>query len=204
MNHPPGTVLHFKRFQFEGAATATRPAEKNKFFIVLRNLAGRLVLASLPTSQDQIPRAVEQAHGCMEYPTGDLTAYVFEALKPVATNGWYFSLRTYMYGYQVREYSYDTLARNHQGPGQEVNVKGRLTESEFTSMVHCLLRSIDLKRRFRVALDEARYEDGQLSEPSEYYGALQPSASTYVFGDPAARSPLAAGSLRSSGDPAEV
>jgi hypothetical protein len=170
MNHPPGTILHFNRFQFDEPATATRPAEKNKFFIVLRNLAGRLVLASLPTSKDRIPAVVEQAHGCMEYPTGDLTAYVFDARWPVATNGWGFSLRTYMYGYQVREYSYDTLSRNHHGPGHEVSVKGRLTEHEFTSMVRCLLRSIDLKRRLRRALDDARYEEDLLGEPMVHYG----------------------------------
>jgi len=171
MNHPPGTVLHFKRFQFDGPATVTRPAEKNKFFIVLRNLAGRVVLASLPTSKDRIPAAVEQEHGCMEYPTGDLTAYVFEALEPVATNGWFFPLRTYMYGYQVGEYNYDTLAGNHHGPGREMSVQGRLTAREFTDMVNCLLRSMDLKRRYRKALDEARYEEDRLSEPTLYHGS---------------------------------
>ena len=63
MNHSPGTILHFNRFQFEEAATATRPAEKNKFFIVLRNTAGHMVVACLPTSKDRIPEAVEQQHG---------------------------------------------------------------------------------------------------------------------------------------------
>src|SRR5688500_14041076 len=100
MNHLPGTILHFNRFQFEGPATATRPAEKNKFFIVLR------------------------------YPKGDLTAYVFEALAPVATNGWFFSLRTYMYGYQVSEYSYDNLSEKHSTSGREITVKGRLISKE--------------------------------------------------------------------------
>ncbi len=49
MKYPPGTILHFNRFQFEEPATATWPAEKNKFFIVLRNLAKEMVLANLPT-----------------------------------------------------------------------------------------------------------------------------------------------------------
>lgn len=171
MNHPPGTILHFNRFQFDEPATATRPAEKNKFFIVLRNLAGRMVLASLPTSKDQVPQAVEQRHGCVEYPSGNFTAYVFEALAPIATNGWFFSLRTYMYGYQVREYSYATLEQNHSGAGREVSVKGRLSPNEFSAMVQCLLRSIDLKRRFRRTLEEARYEEDLFGEPAVRYGA---------------------------------
>lgn len=170
MNHPPGTILHFNRFQFDGPATASRPAEKNKFFIVLRNLAGRLVLASLPTSKDQIPQAVEQRPGCIEYPSGNFTAYVFEAMAPVTTNGWFFSLRTYMYGYQVREYSYATLEQTHEDPGYEVSVKGRLNAMEFGSMVECLLRSIDLKRRYRRSLEEARYDENRLGEPPFVYG----------------------------------
>ena len=170
MKHPPGTILHFERFQFEGAATATRPAEKNKFFIVLRELAGHLVLASLPTSKDQIPEAAEQRHGCVDFPSGDFTAYVFEARVPVATNGWGFSLRTYMYGYQVREYSYSALEKNHGSYGREVSVKGRLHANEFSAMVQCLLRSIDLKRRFRVSLEDARYDADMLHEPVAQYG----------------------------------
>ncbi len=171
MNHPPGTILHFNRFQFDEPATATRPAEKNKFFIVLRNLAGRMVLASLPTSKDQVPQVVEQRHGCVDYPSGNFTAYAFEARAPIATNGWSFSLRTYMYGYQVREYSSTILEKNHRGHGREVSVKGRLTPIEFSAMVQCLLRSIDLKRRFRRTLEEARYEEDLLCEPAVRYGA---------------------------------
>ena len=175
MNHPPGTILHFNRFQFEEPSTATRPAEKNKFFIVLRNMAGRMVLACLPTSKDQIPAAVEQKHGCLEFPSGNFTAYVFEALAPITVSGWFFSLRTYVYGYQVRDYSYATLEQNHSAPGFEVSVKGRLKEEEFTSMIGCLLRSIDLKRRMREFLRGAAYhtpdEQGRVSEPAPRYGA---------------------------------
>jgi hypothetical protein len=174
MNHPPGTILHFKRFQFEELATAERPAEKNKFFIVLHNMAGRMVLACLPTSKDQIPAAVEQEHGCLEFPSGNFTAYVFEALAPITVSGWFFSLRTYVYGYQVREYSYATLEGNHAAPGFEVTVKGRLKEEEFTSMLGCLLRSIDLKRRMREFLRAAAYDvaddHGRVSEPARRYG----------------------------------
>lgn len=171
MNHPPGTILHFSRFQFDEPATATRPAEKNKFFIVLGNLAGRIVLACLPTSKDQIPNTVEQKHGCLEYPSGNFTAYVFEALAPITASGWFFSLRTYVYGYQVRDYSYAVLEKNHIAPGFEVSVKGRLKENEFTGMVACLLRSIDLKRRFRKSLEEAHYDQNLLSESVARYGA---------------------------------
>ena len=170
MKHPPGTILHFNRFQFEEPATATRPGERNKFFIVLRTLADQMVLASLPTSKDQIPDSVDQRHGCVLYPSGDLTAYVFEAMEPVAMNGWFFSLRTYMYGYQVRDYNYGTLSRNHGGAGSEVSVKGRLIAKEFQAMVQCILRSIDLKRRYRATLADARYNEDVLREPMSSYG----------------------------------
>jgi hypothetical protein len=170
MKFPVGTILHFNRFQFEEPATATRPAEKNKFFIVLRNLSDQMVLANLPTSKDKIPAAVDQRHGCVSYPSGNFTAYIFDPMVPIATNGWFFSLRTYMYGYQIRDYSYVTLSRDHGGVGSEVSVKGRLVAKEFQAMVQCMLRSIDLKRRYRRTLEEARYDEDVLSEPMISYG----------------------------------
>ena len=111
----------------------------------------------------------------MEYPSGNFTAYVFEALAPITVSGWFFPLRTYVYGYQVRAYSYTTLEQNHSAPGYEVSVKGRLKEDEFTSMVGCMLRSIDLKRRMREFLRATAYNEssdhGRVSEPAPSYGS---------------------------------
>lgn len=175
MKHPPGTILHFSRFQFEEEATATRPAEKNKFFIVLRNKTGRMVVACLPSSKDRIPEAAEQRHGCVVYPRGGFTVYVFEALRPVATNGWFFSLRTYMYAFGVRTYSYEILERNHTAAEREVSVKGRLHAGEFMDMVNCLLKSIDIKRKMQRALEGVRYDEDEstqiVGEPMPRYGA---------------------------------
>lgn len=175
MNHPPGTILYFKNFRFEEAATATRPAEKNKYYVVLRRMGLATVVASLPTSKDQVPNAVDQVHGCIDYPTGGWTAYMFEALRPITTNDWYFPLRTYMYGYGVREYDLHVLAANHPNVGEDFVFKGRLTEHEFDALVACLKRSIDIKRGMRTALDGARYQDGMsstvVSEPLENYGS---------------------------------
>lgn len=171
MNHPPGTIIHFRRFQFGEPATATRPATKNKFFIVLRNLAGRLVLATLPTSQDRIPEAVEQVHGCLDFETGGWKAYLFEAGRAIATNGWAFSKRTYLYGFQVEEYNYVQLESTHSIPGSEMEIKGRLVMDEFNALRDCLCSSIDLKRRYRNALNGAEYDEGTVQEPAARYGS---------------------------------
>ncbi len=180
MNHPPGTIIFFKNFRFDEPGTATRPVEKNKYYVVLRCMGNAMVVASLPTSQDRIPETVEQEHGCNDYPSGGWTAYVFEKLRSITTNDWGFPFRTYMYGYGVREYNVEVLTANHPRDGQDFVLKGRLTEHEFNELVACLKRSIDIKRGMRTALDGALYHDAGtsfgVSEPLENYGSAQAPA----------------------------
>jgi hypothetical protein len=175
MNHPPGTIIHFSRFRFDGPATATRPAERDKFYVVLRRMGNAIVVACLPSSVDRIPDAVDQVHGCNDYPSGNFTAYMFEALRPITTNGWSFRLRTYMYAFGVREYDERVLATNHPHEGRDYSIKGRLTGAEFVALIDCLQRSIDIKRNMRKALDGAQYDDpdqaGMVSEPEPKYGS---------------------------------
>lgn len=75
-----------------------------------------------------------------------------------------------MYGYQIREYSYKRLSMVHGMSGREVSVKGRLVAQEFDAMVRCMLRSIDLKRRYQRTLEGARYDEDVVSEPLSSYG----------------------------------
>ena len=175
MNWTVGTILHFNAFQFEEPATATRPAERNKFFVVLRNMGQEVVVACLPTKVDRIPESVEQIHGCNDYPTGGWTAYMFEARKPITTNGWSFSIRTYMYGFGVRAYNGRVLSTNHPRVGVDRQVKGRLTADEFAALIACLGRSVDIKQNMRSALEGAVYDGPDRSdlvgEPSPSYGS---------------------------------
>ena len=53
-----GNLLLFHPFVFKNGA-----ASKDKFFLVLENMDGELLLASLPTSKDHVPSDIELKHG---------------------------------------------------------------------------------------------------------------------------------------------
>lgn len=56
-----GNLLLFRPFVFKNGAMP-----KDKFFLVLENVDGNLLLASLPTSKDHVPSDMEVKHGCLD------------------------------------------------------------------------------------------------------------------------------------------
>ena len=55
-----GCLLLFKPFLFKNGAMP-----KDKFFLVLEQMEGEVLLTSLPTSKDHVPSDVEVKHGCL-------------------------------------------------------------------------------------------------------------------------------------------
>ncbi len=58
-----GTLLLFRPFIFPDGGEP-----KQKFFVVLKNVDGDMLLASLPTSKDHVPADIELKQGCLEIP----------------------------------------------------------------------------------------------------------------------------------------
>ena len=56
-----GNLLLFHPFVFKNGTTP-----KDKFFLVLGNIDGELLLASLPTSKDHVPYGVDVKQGCLD------------------------------------------------------------------------------------------------------------------------------------------
>ena len=71
-----GNILYFNPFYFENGNTP-----KPKYFLVLRNIDGDLVLASLPTSHDHVPSSKAKGHGCIDDDASTLTAIIFKKGK---------------------------------------------------------------------------------------------------------------------------
>ena len=92
-----GNLLLFHPFLFKNGATP-----KDKFFLVLGNVEGELLLASLPTSKDHVPSDVEVKHGCIDLPERDVNIFVFVAGEEIVLkqDGEYFSFskNTFVYG----------------------------------------------------------------------------------------------------------
>ena len=67
-----GNLLLFRPFVFKNGAMP-----KDKFFLVLENVDGNLLLASLPTSKDHVPSDVEVKHGCLDLAERFVNVFVF-------------------------------------------------------------------------------------------------------------------------------
>lgn len=97
-----GQLLKFVPFLFKNGAPS-----KPKYYVVLKHmdLAGGLMMASLPTSQDHVPGDLSDRIGCVSSSERGVNSYVFAAGEQVTDAGFAFPLRTYVYGEQVDEYS---------------------------------------------------------------------------------------------------
>ena len=55
-----GQILYFEPFYFLNGNTS-----KNKYFIVLKQVEGKIIVASLPTSKDFVPRFIKKIQGLL-------------------------------------------------------------------------------------------------------------------------------------------
>lgn len=83
----PGNILYFTPFYFKNGAPS-----KNKYFIVLKDVDGQLILASLPSSRIKLPHRIPEDHGCIEVPEGCINCYLFDRNRVIGQNGLLFLL----------------------------------------------------------------------------------------------------------------
>ena len=144
-----GNILYFDPFFFDNGNTP-----KPKYFLVLKEVGGQLVLASLPTSHDHIPSNKEKVHGCIDDSTINFNCYYFQAGKVVAYNEideteFFFPRDTYVYGYRISFFDlvkFEVLINRGQS---HVTYKGRMADDEYKQLKDCLKKSSSVKRAFR-------------------------------------------------------
>jgi len=143
-----GQVLYFDPFHFNDAAGGQKP----KYYIVLKKMADEMVLATLPTSKDFVPSAVEKVHGCLDRPEINFNCYYYPADYAVCTNGFGFPRETYVYGYRLQTHKTADFARLVAGGDTSISVMGSLTHEEYKAIVDCMKQSPAVKRVYRNAL----------------------------------------------------
>jgi len=136
-----GTILYLNPFHFKNGATP-----KNKYFIILKSVDSKIIIASLPTSICKAPSLINHSHGCNHDPERCFNCFAFEAGKVVCTNGFAFPLPTFMYGNEVEEYEIDKLNFDHKIEGVDYEIKGQLTESDSLEILNCLKQSASIRR----------------------------------------------------------
>lgn len=146
-----GSIIYFNPFYFEDGTF------KPKYFLVLKGLEDKLVLASLPTSQDHIPSNKPKIHGCIDDSTINFNCYYFKAGKNVAHNDeedkeFSFPKDTYVYGFRIALFNLNKFKSQLDNNVTVVTIKGKLYPSEFESLCNCLKHSTSVKRKLRALL----------------------------------------------------
>lgn len=147
-----GNILYFNPFYFDNGNTP-----KPKYFLVLKEVDGQIVLACLPTSHDHIPGYKEKVHGCIDDSTINFNCYYFQTEKIIAYNesenkDFAFPRDTYVYGYRISFFDLDKFKRQMADGRSEVTIMGKLFEEEFLQVTECLKKSSSVKRIFRKLL----------------------------------------------------
>ena len=140
--YPEGQLLRFTPFVFKNGAKS-----KPKFFIVLKHLDDKLMMASLPTSQDHIPCDIIYSSGCVNVAERSVNAYVFMPNETV-TDSFSFIKPTFVYGEQVDEYALMYLNEMDT----TIEDLGIIQHDLFVQLKECLKQSTLLKRKYRKLL----------------------------------------------------
>lgn len=150
-----GNLLLFHPFLFKNGAHP-----KDKFFLVMGNVDGELLLASLPTSKDHVPSDIEMKHGCLDLPERYVNVFVFlsgeEVLNKESGEHFSFSKNTFVYGADLDMYSLSQFELQERLAQTSIELIGSLAPEMFTELKDCLANSKMVKNRYRRLLEKQR------------------------------------------------
>lgn len=132
-----GQILFFKPFYFKDGGEP-----QDKYFVVLKNIESKVVIASLPTSKIKAESLMTIKHGCVNIDERKFNCYVFEKDRRICDNGFSFPRHTYIFGNHVQDYPIAYLtADGKMKLNVDYNVQGVLTKSEFKEIYECVANS---------------------------------------------------------------
>lgn len=144
--YTPGKIIYFDPFFFKEGGS------KPKYFLVLKVIDDNVILASLPSSIEHLPAGMEIKHGCLEIPSACISCYIFEAKKPITTNGWFFPRNTFLYACWLDDYHIPKLMEMYSIEKVEYEIIGEITKEELQNVIKCFAVSNTIKRRYKKIL----------------------------------------------------
>lgn len=147
-----GNLLKFFPFIFKNGA-----GPKDKYFVVLKETDGSILLAALPTSKDHVPADIQLRGGCIELPDRQINIYIFLAKHNIAVHPdtqvpFFFDLNTFIYGADIDTYPVSVFEEQIKNGETKVELMGELTQEQFSALKDCLKESKTVKRRFKKIL----------------------------------------------------
>lgn len=146
----PGDIVYFSPFYFKNGNTA-----KNKYFVVLKNIDQKILLAILPTRRDSIPQQISVKCGCVEAPEINLNCFVLPPRIVVTECGKSFDFPTHLYGSQIDEYDTNRMREIYPIQGKDYILWGKMKPHIFAELIDCFSKSTAVKRKYKRALSSS-------------------------------------------------
>lgn len=143
-----GNILYIENYQLSNGNI------KPKYFIVLENLAGEAIIATLPTSQQYIDQEFINK-GCIKQ--HQTHAYYFPRGVAICENQFSFSLNTFvLFRDNIFKESLELFTTKY--PENKIEIKGKLISREYSDLIYCMYKSNvlrpDIERIFESILDD--------------------------------------------------
>ncbi|WP_108423943.1 hypothetical protein [Flagellimonas amoyensis] len=139
----PFSLLYFPTFYFKNGGS------KPKYFIPLYLDGSKLIIASLPSSQDFVPDDIKK-YGCIEYPDKCISCFHFPSGKIICDDsGFAFPLDTFIYLDQIDDYDKDIFESVYPVEGIDYHTKGSLSKSIKEDLLKCILNSSRVKNKIK-------------------------------------------------------
>lgn len=139
-----GNILYFDPFYFKNGNPA-----KRKYFLVVRVIERRTIVAVLPTRTASIPRNELVDSGCLELPEIGLNCFVIPNQVAVTNCGKSFDFNTFLYGAFIDDYEHALLDELYPNEGIDYWVWGKLRSVYFEAILDCFRQSASVKRKYK-------------------------------------------------------
>lgn len=141
------TIIYFDPFYFKNGNTA-----KAKYFVILKKIDGKNIIASLPTRKDYIPEKELIKDGCIEVADINLNCFVISNTTIVTDCGKIFDFPTHLYGHQIDEYEIDLMNEIYPLEGTDYFIWGKMRSAIFQDLINCFKNSKSTKRKYKKLL----------------------------------------------------
>ncbi len=140
-------IIYFDPFYFKNGYPA-----KPKYFVVLKQIESKSILASLPTRKSTIPFASHQDMGCLDLPDINLTCFIFLQNIAITDCNKSFEFNTYLYGHQIDDFDVTWLQEIYPNRGSDYLIWGKLKFELFDDLINCFKNSKSVKRKYKKLL----------------------------------------------------
>lgn len=140
----PGNILYFSEYYFSNGNTS-----KPKYLIVLGEFKNRVIVYTLPTSQDKVPSFWVTQSGCNESESDGLSFYFFPANEIIALDtNFAFSMDTYLMGEGVDDQEFEYF-NNIYNLEKDCQYLGKLNSLEYNRLIDCFSKSKAVRNKHK-------------------------------------------------------